>query len=289
MAISQFVPEYWSAAFLRHLDAALRYAQPSVANRNWEGEINEAGDTVHIFKVDDPTVKTYVPGTDMDAPERPDGTESTLVVDQFKYFNIAIDDVNKRQALGVFPEYARRAARSIRDTVDGYVGSVIATGATSNVVGTDAAPVTVKADGSGDYTPYALAVELRRLLNGQEAPEEDRWIVINEDLEAEFLQDDKYIEVGGSETRTGQIGRIAGFEVLRTTAVPTSPGSGGAPVANSKVLGGAGNYGLTFANQLVENEAYRIERQFGDGWKGLEVYGAAVVEPESLVQAHVAD
>jgi len=35
-------------------------------------------------------------------------------------------------------------------------------------------------------------------------------------------------------------------------------------------------------------EAYRIQNQFGDAVKGLEVYGAKVLEPETLVQAHVA-
>jgi hypothetical protein len=60
-------------------------------------------------------------------------------------------------------------------------------------------------------------------------------------------------------------------------------------VPNFKVLAGAGNYSTTFASQLSKLEAYRIEKQFGDGLKGLELYGAKIVEPETLVMAHVAE
>lgn len=286
MAIDQFVPELWSARYLRHLDAALRYAQPGIINRNWEGQIAQAGDTVHIFQVADPTVKTYTPGTDMDAPERPDGTTKVLTVDKFRYFNIAIDDVNRRQAMGIFDQYSQRAARQMRETVDADTGAVMVAGAGVSV-GTDAAPVTVKADGTGDYTPYQFFVELGKALDDEDAPEQDRWVVVNPALKAEIVQDNKYVDAGGAITRNGQIGDIAGFTVVMTTSVPTSPGSGGAPVANDKIVAGAGDYATTFANQLTENEAYRIERQFGDGWKGLEVWGSKVVEPETLAVGHV--
>ncbi len=293
MAIDMFVPEYWSAVLQRHLDNTLVYAQPEICNRDWEGEISEAGDTVHINKIGDPEIKDYDPGVDMDAPEEPDGTTQTLTVDQFKYFNVMIDDVNKAQAnVNLLQQFGARAGVQMANTIDAFVGGKIAAAATVNVTGTDATPIKVKADGSGDFTPYELAVEMRRQLKSQEVPINDIWMVIDADLEAEILEDPKYIE-GGSElnaatVRSGLIGRIAGFQVLVTQAVPTSPGSGGTKVPNVKVLAGAGNYATTFASQVTEMKAYEPERRFGDATKGLEVYGAKVLEPETVAQAHVA-
>jgi N4-gp56 family major capsid protein len=290
MAIDQFVPEIWDARFLRHLDAFLVYLQSTIANRNYEGDITAAGDTVHILKVGDPTIKTYVPNVDMDSPERPDGTDLVLTIDQFRYFNIAIDDVNKRQAQPeLFDAYTQRAARAMAVEMDSYASAQIVANATANVVGSDATPATVKADGSGDFTPYRFFVEQRRLLGNQNVPLDDLWAVISPDLEAQILQDQEYIETAvRTETRTGEIGSIAGFSLLRTTSVPASPGSGSTKVPNHKVIAGAGNEAFSFANQLTENEAYRIEAQFADGWKGLEVFGSKVVEPESIVVSHVA-
>lgn len=289
MSIDIFKPELWSARLRRHLDRRLIYAQPTVCNRDWEGDIAEAGDTVHIQKIGDPTILDYVPGTDMAAAERPDGSTLALVVDQFRAFNVAIDDVDRAQVnVNLLDAFAARAGVGMANRVDAYVAGLMVTAATTNVVGTDATPITVYADGTGDYTPYRLAVELRRLLAARDAPLDSLWLAIGADLEAQFLQDPMYIETADRvETRTGQIGSIAGFSLLRTTGVPTSAGSGSSRVPNVKILAGAGNYATTFADQLTKTEAYRIQNQFGDAVKGLEVYGAKVLEPETLAVAHV--
>lgn len=290
MAIDQFVPEVWSALLRRYLDATLVYAGPTMTNRNYEGEIAQEGDTVHIQQIGDGgTIKTYVPNTDIDPPEAPDGTEQTLVVDQSKYYNIGLDDVNRIQAhVELLTPWAQRTARKFRVIIDAFVaGRMQAAAPAENTLGSDAVPIEVKADGTGDFTPYRFFVELRRRMHAQDA-EDGLWAVIDEDLEAEVLNDDKYIPAGDAATRSGEIGRIAGFTIFRTTAVPTSPGSGGVPVPNAKIIFGSGNYATTVAHQLSELVAYNPERRFADAIKGLELYGAKVIEPETLGLAHVA-
>lgn len=292
MAISDFIPELWSARLQRHLDRTLVYAQPTVCNRDWEGDISKAGDTVHINKVGDPEIKEYKPGEDMASPEEPTGTTQALVVDQFRYFNVTLDDVNKAQVnVDLLDAFAQRAGVKMAQTIDAFVASLVSAAATTNKVGTDAVPVVVKADGSGDLTPYELAVELERLLADANAPDANRWLAVNPTFEAQVRLDPNFIkasEIGAELVRNGVIGTISGFEILRTTGVPTSPGSGGEKVPNVKILAGAGNYATTFANQVTEMKAYEPERRFGDAVKGLEVYGAKVLEPETIAQAHVA-
>lgn len=293
MAISDFIPEIWSARLQRHLDRNLIYAQPTVCNRDWEGEIAQAGDTVHIQKIGDPEIKTYNPGTDMAGAEEATGTTQALTVDQFRYFNVAIDDVNAAQInVNALDAFATRAGVKMAQTIDAFVASKLTAAATVNKVGTDAAPVEVKADGTGDFTPYELAVELRRQLASQDAPLDSIWLAISPDFEAQILKDPNYIgsgsEIGAEFVRNGRIGQIAGFDVLRTTGVPTSEGSGETKVANEKIIAGAGNYATTFANQVTEMKAYEPELRFADAVKGLEVYGAKVLEPATIAQAHVA-
>lgn len=296
MAISNFVPEYWSARLQRHLDRTLIYAQPSVCNRDWEGDITQAGDTVHIQKVGDPEIKEYVPGEDMASPEEPDGTTLALVVDTFRYFNVMIDDVNAAQVnVNLLDAFAKRAGIKMSQVMDAFVAAKMVAAATTNKVGTDEVPVEVGAELTFEegkkYTPYKLAVEMRRQLKAQDAPiEEGLWLAVSPDFEAELLKDPNYIsatDMGAETVRNGQIGSLAGFDVLCTTGVPTSEGSGEAKVANEKIIGGAGNYATTFANQVTEMTAYEPEARFGDAVKGLEVFGAKVLEPETLVIAHV--
>lgn len=291
MAIDLFIPEVWSARFRRFLDANLVFAGSALTNRDYEGDIAQLGDTVHILRPGaGGTIKTYVPNVNMAAPERPDGDDLTLVIDQPKYFNVAIDDVNRVQAVPrLFDSWAARTARNMRLTIDAFVaGRMQAAVPVANTIGTDAVPVTIGNAAGDDFTPYGFFVELRRRLRSQDAPVDGLWAVIDEDMEAKVLNDPRYIPAGDNATRTGELGRIAGFTVYQTTAVPTSPGSGTTPVPNAKVLAGAGNYATTFANQLSELKPYEIEQQFGDGLKGLELYGAKVVEPETIAMAHVA-
>lgn len=293
MSIDLFVPEFWSTRLRRYLDSTLVYAQPSIMNRNWEGEISDAGDTVRIQRPGDgATVKDYARNTDMDAPERPDGDSLTLVVDQEKYTNGAIDDVDAVQVnVPLFNEWSQRTARNIRKVMDSFAaGKLLAGVDPDNVIGTTGSPTEVLADGTGDMTPYDLMVEANKVLNDQDAPEESRWAVIDPYLESQFLKDPTFISFGegiGQEAvvRNAQIGRIAGFDLLRTTRTPKSATAGG----SMSMLFGAGNYALTWADQITKMEAYRIERQFGDAVKTLNVYGAKVVEPESIGVAHVTE
>lgn len=282
MSIANFVPEVWSARLLRHLDSRLVYAQPTCVNRDYEGEISQAGDTVHIQKVGAVTAKEYTRNTDMDAPERPSGTTTPLTIDEEWYWNIAIDDVDKVQVnVPLLDRFAERAGRSMAVKVDEAVAAVMVAGAGIDI-GTSDTPVKVGNAGTDDYTVYELAVEQRRQLDNNDAPEDGRWMVIPPDLESSVLLDPNFVPAGAGEQRTGKIGQIAGFDVLKTTAVPTIEKTGGAANDSWAVLFGAGNYATTHANQLLKVEAYRIEKQFGDAIKGLNVWGTDVVEADSL-------
>ena len=54
MAITNFIPEVWAASLLSNLQKNLVYG--GLANRDYEGEISEFGDTVHITSLADPTI-----------------------------------------------------------------------------------------------------------------------------------------------------------------------------------------------------------------------------------------
>src|SRR5947207_4947000 len=125
MAILRFRPEIWSAALLVALQKKLVYAQPGVVNRDYEGEISQAGDTVRITSISDPTVATYTPNVTVIAPEELTDAQRTLVVDQAKYFAFFVDDVDARQAKGnVMPTAMARAAYKLADQADQFVASL---------------------------------------------------------------------------------------------------------------------------------------------------------------------
>lgn len=281
MSIDNFVPEIWSTRLQRHLDRARIFTQPTVINTNYEGEISAYGDTVHINKVGSPTIKAYTKGAGIDAPEHPDGNQVSLTIDTGAYFNFAVYDVDKAQVnVPLLEEITIRTGVAQANYLDANVASVMVAGAGIHI-GASSAPVTVGNDAASDYTFYELCVEARRLLDNNNAPTDGRWIGITPDIEATVLLDPQFIIAGADAQRTGMIGRIAGFDVLKTTAVPTVTGTSGAHDSWA-VLFGAGNYATTHASQITETEPYRPHDEFEDAIKGLNLWGTDVIEPETL-------
>ena len=82
--------------------------------------------------------------------------------------------------------------------------------------------------------------------------------------------------------QNGRVGQAAGFEVLKSNNLPDGPGAG---AGKSMIAGYRG--ATTLAEQIVSTEAFRLEKRFADGVKGLHVYGTKVTRPTGLVVADV--
>lgn len=291
MAVTSFIPELWNAKLLKKYEASLVYAQPSVANRDYEGDIQNQGDTVHIGSIGDPGVRAYSSATPLTFDDL-STTDQTLLIDQADYFAFKVNDVDKVQAAGDFGGPALdRAAYKIRAKADAYAGSLVKAGAHANnqlgrvkIVsgGTQMA-------GAGQITAYDVLVELGLKLDNQDAPEEGRYVVVDPSFIAAISKDDRFIRVdasGTSETlRNGVIFRAAGFDILKTSTVPTVGGAGANKDDKVLIAGVPGAF--TFASQITKTEAGRIEAGFDDFVKGLNVYGAKVTIPEGIATATV--
>lgn len=92
MSVEKFIPQIWSARLLNHLDK--RHVYLNLLNRDYEGEIKNFGDTVKVNQIGDITIKDYTKGTDIEAPEDVSGAQQELKIDQAKYFNFSVDDVD---------------------------------------------------------------------------------------------------------------------------------------------------------------------------------------------------
>jgi N4-gp56 family major capsid protein len=280
MSIQRFRPEIWSANLLVALRKALVYAAPGVVNRDYEGEIQQAGDTVRITSISDPTIGTYNSNTTTITPEELTDAQRTLVVDQAKYFAFYVDDVDARQAKGnVIPEAMRRSAYKLADNVDQYVAAMYTGVAAANALGTVAVPAA---------TPTAfyesVLVPLAVKLDEANVPTEGRYCIIPPWLHGRALRDDRFVRAdasGDSNTlRNGLVGRAAGFDIRKSNNAPLVTGDDYAVTAGVDMA-------ISYAEQINKTEAYRPEAKFADAVKGLLLYGAKLVRPEALATAVV--
>lgn len=277
MAISNFIPEIWSSSLLVNLRDQLVYGQNGVINRNYEGDIAVAGDTVHITSFVDPTTRVYTRNNSITYDVLTDATRA-LVIDQSRYFAFSVDDLDRRQALpGFVAETTLGASYNLAADADTFiVGEMIDDVDSGNEIGA----VTV----SEPEEAYELLVDLRTLLTRSKTPATGRWVVVPPEFYGKLLQDDRFIRADASGTteglRNGQVGRAAGFDVMESNTVPED---------SSGVFTVVAGHGMatTYAEQIVDTEALRLETTFGDGIRGLHLYGAKVVRPTLLATAEV--
>ena len=139
MAITNFIPEIWSADLLSSLKKNLVFAGPGVANRNYEGEIAEAGDTVKIASISRPTIGTYTKNSTTITPENLTDAQRSLLIDQSKYFAFEVDDIDLRQAKNggaLLTEAATEAAYGLADVADQVVAALYTGVDSANAIST---------------------------------------------------------------------------------------------------------------------------------------------------------
>ena len=285
MSIVNAIPQVWAANILRALNTLLVYGNPAIINTDYDGDIAAQGDTVKITTLGDVTVKDYSRDADIEAPEALTDAQLTLTIDQQKYFNFAVDDIDKRQAIpGLMDEASRRAAYGLRKSTDSFIASHFTDIAAGNFSGSDASPEKVKT--AGVESAYNSIIDLGVLLDATDTPEDSRFVVVPPWMVG-YLEKDlrfigygtapnrKMLEEGLAPTTNGLVGRAGGFDVYQSNQVPNTEGKKYKIIAGHKMA-------WSFADQLVETVAFRPERRFADALKGLHVYGAKVVRPSNL-------
>ena len=276
MAVTNFIPELWSARLLNALDKSHVFA--NVVNRDYEGDIKKMGDTVHINTIGAVTIGTYTQNTDFSSgPETLATTDQTLTIDQAKYFNFQVDDIDAAQAAGdIMDKAMTRAAYGLADASDKYIAGILAGAAdASNTVSTSAVALT-------SSNVYENVVKMRTILDKANVPTAGRWLVIPPEMYALILLDDRFVKTGGEMAegilRTGLVAQAAGFDIyLSNNCVSVNSNS-----TDTYTIVGGVDSAATYAEQIVSTEAYRPEKRFADAVKGLHVYGAKVVDKAQI-------
>lgn len=285
MTIQSYVPTIWAADLLENLNDAHVYANPMVVNRDYEGDIKGQGSSVKINSIGRITVSNYTRNTAISAPEVLDTADQVLNITEAKYFNFAIDSVDKVQARGALRAAAmKEAAWSIAEEIDAFIAALqsAAIDGTTNDL-TNGSPITV-GTGAGQDDIYGILVELGVLLDNNNTPQAGRFAVFPPFAEGMMRLDERFVSfgtAGNKETLRGApISTAAGFTIFKSNNTPS-----GASSSKEIIVGYKG--ATTFAEQINEMKAYEPDLYFNDAIKELHVYGGKVTRPANLAKAEV--
>ena len=269
MAITNFIPTVWSENLYQELDK--KYIGVANCNRDFEGEIREKGNTVRICGIGNVVVSEYTKNANMNSPATLSDNARELTIDQAKYFNFQIDDIDRAQSSPKLMEAAmKNAASALANDADRYVFGLYGE-AGSTIKCTD-----TKIDNIVD-----LIIDARtKLFTNNVADPEDIVIEVTPEIAGMILKAKVNLSSDNFDVmEAGCIGAIGGCKIYVSNNVEKIEGDKG---YEHKCLART-KRAIAFAEQLSEIDAYRPELRFADAVKGLHLYGAKVVYPKEMV------
>jgi len=277
-----WVPTIYSKKVLKFFRKAS--VAEDVTNTDYFGEIANMGDTVKIMNEPSITVSDYFRGTKV-IPQDLDDTESTLTVDQGKYFAFKVDDIEAKQAHINWEALSTgSAAYALKDSYDTaillYMSGQTPSG---NDYGSTGTPIDV-GYAAGEISPLNVMTRLSRLLDDGNVPEDNRWLVAKP-LFWEVMADENSKLMGvdftgdsSSKLRNGRVtdGLIRGFKCYKSNNAPLD-------TAVNVVLAGHMSSTAT-ASQIAKTEMIRDGDSFADIVRGMHVYGRKTLRTAALAR-----
>ena len=262
-----FIPEVFS----KKLQAKF-YAQTmlsEVTTNEYEGEISGLGNKVNIRSVPAVTVADYTGSLSY-----ADVTSGTieLNIDKAKSYAFKVDDILREQAdIDFMNEAANDAAQNMKIAIEQDVFSNVAAG--SSLTDINATPSNLTTSNI-----LGFILDAGQTLDENNIPEDNRYMIVSPAAASLLKQSElRQANLTGdavSPLRNGFIGTIDRFNMYVSnnlaTASSVTSGLYGHPKA------------IAYASQMTNTESVRLESSFGDGVRGLAVYGYKVVLPTAI-------
>ena len=288
-----WVPEIFS----QKVQVAFRKASvaEAICNTDYFGEISGYGDTVNIILEPQVAVADYYRETDT-AAGRTNLTDQELVltIDKAKYFRFEVDDLeNKFSHVNWQAVASDNAGYQLKNAFDSDVLSAIVAGSTTNTYGNAGAPIDT-GFASGEIDPLDVLARLARLLDDDNVPEENRWVVANPIFYEELAKtSSKLMSVdynqGDGGLRNGLVasGKLRGFSLYKSNNLANVAGTGSFSGTSLYNVVAGHMSAVAAASALSQTESFRAHDAFADVVRGLMVWGRKVLRETALAKAVV--
>ena len=261
MAVTNFIQQIWSKKIQDDLELKCKLVDNCL--RDYEGDCKYA-QSVKILGVGEPTIGAYDGTQDITIEDMSDRGQ-ILTIDQANYFAFYVDDIDQAQSVpGLKEKYQEKAVHGLAVARDTYVANLIK-GATNVTAATALTREAVK-----EAIDNAI-VALRERNFDEEGVIEITPAVYNvfkNELITLSTDNPEYI-------KKGIVGVYDDFRVCMSNNMAKDGTNAYCCVRGKKAI--------AFAGQINEVEALRAEKRFKDIVRGLDTFGAKVID-EARIQ-----
>ena len=271
MAIVNFQQTYWSKKIQKQLETIT--SLKNHCDFEFEGEVKQAS-RVKILGVVRPTIRTYIPGTPITREQGKD-TSMFLDINQYRYFNFDVEDIDKAQSVpGLIESLSKEATAGLSEQADKYVAEIIVADK-ANLASAESTDISATTDGGiallegGFRKLYENNCKVTDSYFLELTPE---WYTI---LRPEIIE----LDTNNSDLiKKGFVGKYGNALI----SIENLLGTWNDGTRDTKLAMLRTSKAVAFAGQIDKVEAYRPQDGFSDAIKGLYVFGARIVRPEQI-------
>lgn len=272
MAITNFISTVWSETLYESLDK--QYVAVKNCNRDFDGEIKEAGSVVKICGVGEVSVFDYSKNTNIASMQTLSDTVVELEINRARAFNFQIDDIDRAQSSPKLMQSAMKvAASALANDADEYVFGLYSQVPSNNTVKNTAT--------NAENIIDSIIAAREKLYMGNVNGNDEIVLEVSPQIASLILKSKINLSNDASDAalENGLIGNIAGCKVYVSNNVKSTTSSG---TTFHKCFMRT-RRAVAFASQISEINAYRPESRFADAVKGLHLYGAKIVYQNEIV------
>lgn len=271
MAVANFKKQVWSSKIQHQLETITSLKDH--CDFEFEGEVKQA-ERIKILGVVRPTIRKYVPGEAL-IREGANDNAQYMDIDQFRYFDFEVDDVEKAQSQkGLIEALSKEATLGLSEEADAYVASLVVEDK-ANLNSANSTDISTVTDGGisliegGFATLYGNNCKPSDTFHLEITPE---WYTI---LRPEIIT----LDTNNSEIiKKGYVGKYGNALI----SIENMLGTWNDGTRDCKLAMLRTNKAIAFAGQIDKVEAYRPQDAFSDAIKGLYVFGSKIVRPEQI-------
>lgn len=275
MSFNNFKPQVWSNEVMTQLERKCVFA--GLTNRQYEGEVRNAGDSVRILGVARPTIsKAITTNFELADPEEVPTSATVLNINQIDTFNYMVGDIDQQQMKGnLKPVLSGETTNALAEKIDSYIAGMALTKEAklmnASALKIDTTNILTELDKAWQHL-VENNVPTSETINVVMSPR--FWVLLKQKIMDLDTDNSKLI-------KTGQMAKYSNMNLIMSNAVATT--NSGA-VDNIMVMS---EKAIAYVNSLTKTEAYRPEKRMADAIKGFTLYDAKIVRPKELLVMNV--
>lgn len=277
MAYSNFIPSVWAETINRELERQCVFAGD--CNRIYEGEISRKGDSVHILGVGKPTIKSIERANasgEIDAAEEIEDTSTILTVNQIRYFNYKVGDIDKAQAVGgLMDALSKETSEGLANEMDRYIANMALDQTVEKLTSEDTLITSANVLSTLDDAIEKLQENDVNFSGG---------VVITVSPRFYKLFKQAYIGKDTDNSAMLENGKVAMYGNVTVKLSNNVAKSNSGATDNIMIRT---KRAIAFVNPLTHTEAYRPEKSFADAVKGFALFDGKVVRPKEIININV--